>query len=142
MSNPNSSQPQGPGARDGRDGNASRDSRDNVPNQESRGDRDTRTWPEKYAAHEQAMLDDHEKKTLWDAYASRDVAVAEMPSGLFGQKSPIPEERTVGKRRNFLLGKNGWTPDNQGFHDYYYERLKYDFKKEWHDKHNVPLPTE
>jgi hypothetical protein len=32
MSNPNSSQPQGQGARDGRDGNDSRDSRDNVPN--------------------------------------------------------------------------------------------------------------
>ena len=32
MSNPNSSQPQGQGARDGRDGNDSRDSRDHVPN--------------------------------------------------------------------------------------------------------------
>ncbi len=32
MSNPNSSQPQGQGARDGRDGNDSRDSRDIVPN--------------------------------------------------------------------------------------------------------------
>jgi hypothetical protein len=34
-------------------------------------------------------------------------------------------------RRNNLLGKNQWTPDHQAFHDFYYERLKYDFKGDW-----------
>jgi hypothetical protein len=64
-------------------------------------------------------------------YASRPEAVAEMPSGLFGQKSPIPEERTVGKRRSNLLSKKQWTPDHQAFHDFYVGRLKYDFKGHW-----------
>ena len=100
------------------------------------------TWIEKYAAHEQAMLGDPDKRRLWDEHASRPEAVAEMPSGLFGQKSPIPEEKAVGNRRSTLLSKKEWTPDHQAFHDFYYERLKYDFKKEWHDKHNAPLPTE
>jgi hypothetical protein len=58
------------------------------------------TWPERYAAHEQAMLNDPEKRRLWDEYASRPEAVAEMPSGLFGQTSPIPEEKKVGVRRS------------------------------------------
>jgi hypothetical protein len=96
-----------------------------------------------YAAHEQAMLNDPKKKKLWDAYGSRDVAVAEMPRGLFGkEKNAIPEERTVCNRRSNLLRKPQWTDDHQAFHDFYYKRLKYDFKKEWHAKHNVPLPTE
>jgi hypothetical protein len=76
---------------------------------------------EKYAAHEQAMLGDPEKRKLWDEYASRPEAVAEMPSGLFGTgKNAIPEERTVGNRRSNLLGKKQWTPDHQAFHDFYY----------------------
>jgi hypothetical protein len=48
------------------------------------------TWIEKYAAHEQAMLNDPEKRRLWDEYASRPEAVAEMPSGLFGRGVPFP----------------------------------------------------
>jgi hypothetical protein len=39
-----------------------------------------------------------------------------------------------------LLKKNQWTDDHQAFHDFYYKRLKYDFKKEWHAKHNQPFP--
>ena len=100
------------------------------------------TWPERYASHVQAMLNDPEKKKLWEKYASRAEAVAEMPSGLFGDKSPIDAEKKVGMRRGTLLRKMHWTDDHQEFHDFYYARLKYDFKKEWHDKHNVPLPTE
>jgi hypothetical protein len=95
-----------------------------------------------YAAHEQAMLNDPKKKKLWEKYASRPEAVAEMPSGLFDKTSPIPEEKKVGNRRNNLLKKNQWTPDHQAFHDFYYKRLKYDFKKEWHAKHNQPLPAD
>jgi hypothetical protein len=91
----------------------------------------TRTWLEKYVAHEQAMLDDPEKRELWEEHESRDEAVAEMPSGLFGQRSPIPEEKTVGMRRNYLLRKKEWTPDHQEFHDFYMDRLKYDFRGHW-----------
>ena len=94
------------------------------------------TWPERYAAHEAAMLGDDAKRKLWDEYASRAEAVAEMPSGLFGQTSPIPEERTVGVRRSNLLRKNQWTPDLDAFHDFYYERLKYDFRGDWERVHN------
>jgi len=111
-------------------------------NQEKSKKKKKLTWPEKYAAHEQAMLDDPEKKKLWDEYASRPEAAAKMPSGLFGTESPIPEEKAVGNRRAVLLKNNQWTPDHQAFHDFYVDGLKYDFKKEWHDKHKVPLPTE
>jgi len=81
------------------------------------------------------MLNDPEKRRLWDEYKARDVAVAEMPSGLFGMRSSIPEEKAVGVRRSNLLGKKPWTPDHQEFHDFYYERLKYDFKKDWERVH-------
>ena len=94
------------------------------------------TWPERYASHVQAMLNDPEKKKLWEEYKARPEAVAEMPSGLFGQTSPIPEERAVGNRRITLLRKNHWTPDHQAFHDFYYERLKYDFRGDWERVHN------
>jgi hypothetical protein len=73
-------------------------------NQERGGDMNI-TWPERYAAHEQAMLNDPEKRKLWDEYASRPEAVAEMPSGLFGTTSPIPEEKKVGMRRVTLVEK-------------------------------------
>ena len=100
------------------------------------------TWPERYASHVQAMLNDPEKKKLWEKYASRDEAVAKIPSGLFGQTSPIDAEKKVGVRRNSLMSRKKWTADHQEFHDFYYARLKYDFKKEWHTKHNIALPTE
>jgi hypothetical protein len=88
-------------------------------------------WGRKYAAHEQAMLRNDAKRRLWEEYASRREAVAEMPSGLFGRTSPIPEEKKVGIGRSKLLTKKEWTDDHQAFHDYYYERLKYDFKGHW-----------
>jgi hypothetical protein len=34
----------------------------------------------------------------------------------------------VGMRRSNLLRKKQWTPDHQAFHDFYVDRLKYDFK--------------
>ena len=94
-------------------------------------------WGREYAAHEAAMLGDGAKRKQWEEYGSRDEAVAEMPSGLFGkEKNAIPEERTVGIRRSNLLAKNQWTADHQEFHDFYVARLKYDFRGDWERVHN------
>ena len=88
-------------------------------------------WLEKYEAHERAMLGDEEKRALWESAASRGEAVAEMPRGLFGRRSPIPEEKAVGMRRITLLTKATWDDACQAFHDFYVDRLKYDFRAEW-----------
>jgi hypothetical protein len=63
-------------------------------------------WPEKYAAHKQAMLRNDAKRNLWDEYASRPDVVAAMPSGLLGRASPTPEEKAEGIRRN-TYGRRG-----------------------------------
>jgi hypothetical protein len=39
-------------------------------------------------------------------------------------------------RRSNLLAKKEWTPDHQAFHDFYVDRLKYDFGGEWERVHN------
>jgi hypothetical protein len=44
----------------------------------------------------------------------------------------------VGIRLNYLLGKRRWTPDHQAFHDFYVDRLKYDFKKDWDEEEKPP----
>jgi hypothetical protein len=89
------------------------------------------------------MLDDPEKRQKWDECGRRREPVAKMPSGLFIDNSPIPEEKTVANRRGYLLKKTEWTVDgHQEFHDFYYERLKYDFRGEWDAKHNGPPATE
>ncbi len=59
---------------------------------------------------------------------------------MFGTTSAIPEENAVARRRQtYLLGG---TDDHRPFLDFHVGRLKYDFKKKWHAKYIVHLPTE
>ena len=96
-----------------------------------------KTWPERFEAHKQTLLDDNNGRSQrWKAAAARKEAVAKVPSGLFRRKGEdvTAEEEAVGKQRRTLLRNSTWTDGHQEFHDFYYRELKYDFRKEWEAK--------
>ena len=96
---------------------------------------DQRTWPQKYEAHRDAIVNgtDEKKKKKWAKAAAAEEPSKDAWKGLFGTTSKISAEATVGERRSYLLAKPVLDDDCQEFHEYYLEHLKYDFRANWEE---------
>jgi len=99
------------------------------------GEQDERTWPQKYEAHRDAIVNgtDEKKKKTWAKAASAATPSKDAWKGLFVAQSEISAEATVGERRKNLLKKAEFDDACQEFHEYYLKHLKYDFRANWEE---------
>lgn len=81
-------------------------------------------WLEMFKKHKQAMV----IANKWNRAVNENGNKPEV----FNQRSKIPEEKTLGQRRNKLMTKKKiFDDDCQDFHDFYFRELGYDFQTDW-----------